>query len=153
MIKKLDLYIGGLIVIFSLLNINLLAQENSPPVGVDQQTKESTFLITTGLPHLTKVVKQEWDNPTLNLTDEQKTRLLIVREETIAGVKNLGPQITELHKQVTEEIFLGKTPDELSSIIKSISKLKTEATMIHLNCIYNTREILNEQQREFLSTL
>ena len=152
MIKKLNLYIGVLIII-SITNFNLIAQANNPPASSDKQTKESTFLITTGLPHLTKVVKQEWDNPSLNLTDDQKTKLLVVREETIAGVKNIGPQITELHKQVTEEIFLGKTPDELSSIIKSISKLKTEATMIHLNCIYNTREILNEQQRKILSTL
>jgi len=152
MIKKLNLYIGAIIII-SITNFNLTAQENNPSADVVQQTKESTFLITTGLPHLTKVVKQEWDNPTLDLTDEQKTKLLIIREETIAGVKNIGPQITELHKQVTEEIFLGKTPDELSSVIKNISKLKTEATMIHLNCIFNTKEILDEQQLEILSTL
>ncbi len=150
---KLNPHLGVLILIFLLSNFNLVAQEQNHSAGDDQQAQESTFLITTGLPHLTKVVKQEWDNPTLNLTEDQKTKLLVVRKETIAGVKNLGPQVTTLHEQIKDGIFIGKTPDELNPLIHAISKLKTEATKIHLNCIYNTREILNEQQREFLSTL
>ena len=115
-----------------------------------QQKNKSPFLITGELPHLTKLLMQQWDNPTLNLTEDQKPQLLVVRKETIAGVKNLAPQVASLQKQVTEGIFIGKTPDELHSIVQAISKLKAEATMIHLKCIFDTSEILNQQQLDIL---
>jgi hypothetical protein len=93
---------------------------------------------------------QQWDNPTLHLTEEQKTQLLVVRKETITGVKSLTPQIISLQEQVTDDIFMGKTPDDLDSVVQTISKLKTEATMLHLKCIYDTSQILNQQQLDIL---
>jgi hypothetical protein len=93
---------------------------------------------------------QKWDNSTFHLTEDQKPQLLVVRKETMDGVKNLAPQITSLQKQVTEGIFIGKTPDELHSIVQAISKLKAEATMIHLKCIFDTSKILNQQQLDIL---
>ena len=96
---------------------------------------------------------QHWDNTKLQLSEEQKTLLLVVREETMKGVKGLAPQIAPLQEQVTEGIFSGKTPDELSVAVQDIAKLKTEATMIHLKCIYDTSEILNQQQLDLLLRL
>lgn len=107
-------------------------------------------MITGELPHLTKLLIKQWDNATLHLTDEQKTQLLVVRKETIEGVQNLAPQIASLQKQVTEGIFNGETPDELYSVVQTISKLKAEATMIHLKCIYDTSKILSQQQLDIL---
>ena len=96
---------------------------------------------------------QHWDNTKLQLTEEQKNQLLIIREETMKGVKGLAPQIAPLQKQVTEGIFSGKAPDELSVAVQDIAKLKTKATMIHLKCIYDTSEILNQQQLDLLLRL
>lgn len=153
MIKKMILCFAVLVIIFSLSSTNLMAQGNNSPAGNVQQKKQSPFLITGELPHLTKLLIKQWDNSTLHLTDEQKTQLLVVRKETIAGVQNLAPQIASLQKQVTEGIFIGETPDELQSVVQAISKLKTEATMIHLKCIYDTSKILNQQQLDILLKL
>ena len=153
MFKKMFLSLAILITIFSLSSTNLMAQDNSSPGKGNQQHKQSPFLITSELPHLTKLLMQQWDNPNLQLTEEQKTQLLVVREETMTGVKGLAPQIAPLQKQVTEGIFSGKTPDELSIVVQDIAKLKTEATMIHLKCIYDTSEILNQQQLDLLLIL
>jgi hypothetical protein len=148
--KKTILYTVVLTTIFLLSGTTLLAQGNSPSAKDTQQKKQSPFLITSGLPHLTKLLMQQWDNPTLHLTEEQKTQLLVVRKETITGVKSLTPQIISLQEQVTDDIFMGKTPDDLDSVVQTISKLKTEATMLHLKCIYDTSQILNQQQLDIL---
>ena len=150
MSKNLVRYLIALVIIFSLSSSNLMAQGNNSPAGEGQQNKQSPFLITGELPHLTKLLVQKWDDSALQLTEEQKPRLLVVRKETIAGVKNLAPKIALLQKQVTEGIFIGKTPDELHSTVQAISKLKAEATMIHLKCIFDTSRILNQQQLDIL---
>lgn len=150
MIKKTILSLAFLGMIFSLSGANLMAQENNSRPGTGQQEKQSAFLITGGLPHLTKLLMHHWDNSALNLTEEQKTKLLVVRKETIAGIQNLGPQITPLEKEVTEGIFNGKTPDELHSLVHDIAILKAQATMLHLKCIYDTGKILDQQQLDIL---
>ena len=150
MLKTFILFLATLAIIFSLSSTNLMAQGNNSPVGESQQKKQSPFLITGELPHLTKLLMEQWDNSTLHLTEDQKPQLLVVRKETMAGVKNLAPQIASLRKQVTEGIFNGKTPDELNSVVQAISKLKAEATMIHLKCIFDTSKILNQQQLDIL---
>jgi hypothetical protein len=150
MLKKITLSFVVFVSIFSLSATLLFAQNNSSSEKDKQQQNQSPFLITTGLPHLTKLLIQQWDNPKLQLSDEQKAQLLIIRKETMSGVKSLAPQIMSLQKQVTQQIFEGKTPDELSPAVQAISKLKTEATMLHLKCIYSTSKILNQQQLERL---
>ena len=129
-------------VIFSLSTTSLLAQG-----------KNSPFLITGKIPHLTKLLMQQWDNSELNLSAEQKTKLLVVRKETLTGVRKLGPEIGSLEEQVVDGTLDGKTPDELSSLVDTIAILKAEATMIQLQCVYTTSEILDQQQLDFLMDL
>ncbi len=120
--------------------------------GKGKQNSNSPFLITGKMPHLTKLLMQQWDNPELHLSDEQKSKLLVVRKETIGSAQGLGKEIAPLEKQVTEAILSGEEPDALQSLVQTIAKLKTEATMVHLRCIYNTNKILTQQQIDFLNT-
>lgn len=151
--KKSILLLVVLTMIFLLSTANLMAQKNNSPGGNGQQKKNSPFLITDKLPHLTKLLIQQWDNPALHLSEEQKTKLLVVRKETIAGVRKLGQEIASLEKQVTEGIFAGKTPEKLHSLVQTIAGLKAEATMIHLRCINDTSAILDQQQLNVLRKL
>jgi hypothetical protein len=153
MLRKMTLILAVLTIIISMSGTILRAQDNSTPGKDNQQQKQSPFLITSELPHLTKLLIQQWDNSELKLTEEQKAQLLVVRKETISGVKSLAPKILPLQKQVVEGIFSGKTPNELNAAVQAISKLKTEATMIHLKCIYDTNKILNQQQLDLLLEL
>ena len=153
MLRKMIPYLAILTTIFLLSGTTLMAQGNNSSAKGNQPKKQSPFLITSGLPHLTKLLIQQWDNSTLNLTEEQKTQLLVVRNETISGVKRLKPQIVSLQKQVTDGIFVGKTPDDLASVVQTISKLKTEATMIHLKCLHDTNQVLSQQQLDILLRL
>ncbi len=126
---------------------------NSMAQGKAQQEKDSPFLIIGKMPHLTKILMQQWDNADLHLTDEQKSKLLVVRKETIGGAQKLGREISPMENQVAQASLSGKTPDEQQAMIQSIAKLKAEATMIHLRCIYNTSAILDAKQLELLTTM
>ncbi|AGF77347.1 hypothetical protein UWK_00769 [Desulfocapsa sulfexigens DSM 10523] len=141
--------VAVLMMILSLSAANLMAQGrvngkqgNSPP-----------FLITGKIPHLTQLLMQQWDNPELRLSEEQKGKLLVVRKETIEDVRKLGQEIAPLEKQVAEGILSGKTPDELQSLVQAIAGLKAEASMVHLRCVYNTSNILDRQQLDLLNNL
>ncbi|MBU1418195.1 MAG: hypothetical protein KKD01_12010 [Proteobacteria bacterium] len=149
MMKRSTVLSIVLLMIFSLSVGNLMAQRT----GNGKQKNSPPFLITGSLPHLTRLLMQQWDNTELQLSDEQKSKLLVVRQETIAGAQKLGSEIAPLEKQVAEKIFAGKTPEELQSVVQAIAKLKAEATMLHLRCIYSTRGILDQQQMEFLKNM
>ncbi len=154
MLQRKILFVAAAVlmtVIFSAAG--LLAQGHGGSSGPGQQKKSPPFLITGKLPHLTKLLMQQWDNPELNLSDEQKSRLMVVRKETIGAVRRLGPKIAALEKQVVEGIFAGKSPEELRPLVETIARLKTRATMVHLQCIHDTSNILTGAQLEFLKKL
>ncbi len=150
MSKFVALFIAILVVPFSFSVTSLMAQEDNPSTGKGVSKKSPPFLITGKMPHLTKLLLKQWDNPDLNLSTDQKEKLLVVRRETIAEVKALTKKITPLEEQVAEGIFARQTPEDLSSLVQTIAKLKAEATMVHLQCIYETSGILDTQQLEFL---
>ncbi len=150
MLKKSILLLAVLTMTLSLSNTQLMAEGISSAAGNERQKKASPFLITAKLPHLTKLLIQQWDNPALHLTEEQKVRLLVVREETITGVQSHAQKIAPLEKQVAEGIFADKAPDQLDDLVQTIAGLKAEATMIHLQCIYDTKQILDQQQLDVL---
>ena len=144
MIKKQLLLVTLLLTVFSLSTVNVMAEGN-------KKQKSSPFLITGKLPHLTKLLVQQWDNAELHLSEEQKSKLLVVRKKTISGVKKLGQEITALEKHVVDGALGGKSPEELHPLIQKIEKLKGEATMVHLRCIHTTQMILNRQQLDLLT--
>lgn len=147
MVKKRIVFVTVALLIFSLTTgSNLLAQEKG------KQNNSQPFLITANLPHLTKLLMQQWENTELHLLDEQKNQLLIIRKETMEGAKSLGKEVTALEKQVVEGSITGKTPEEMQTLVKNIARLKSEATMIHLRCIYKTSKILDQRQLDFLKS-
>ncbi len=128
----------------------LFALAAAPLAAQDKQKKNPPFLITGKLPHMTKQVMEQWDNPGFNLSEKQKTKLLAVRKETVTGAQNLAKKIGPLEQQVVDGILAGKTPAELASTVEQIAQLKAEATMIHLQCIAKTLAILTDQQEAML---
>lgn len=153
MIKKTILIIAVLTISISLSAANLMAQGDNSTGSNGGQKKASPFLISGKLPHLTKLLIKQWDNPALNLSSSQKTKLLVIRKNTIANVQALTTEITPLESKVAEGIFAKKTPEELKYLVETIASLKAQATMVHLRCIYNTREVLEEQQLNLLLNL
>ncbi len=137
--------------------------DNFPPAGfkgmghkgmgkkAKKANKNSPFLInSSNLPHMTKTIKQNWDNSELALTDEQKEKLLVIRKETIGTIKKIKQQLMPLKEEVIDEIKDAEDPKTLQKQLEEISKLKLEATKAHLKCIYDTSNLLSKKQLEYL---
>ena len=111
----------------------------------------SPFLINQeGLPHMTKLLLHNWDKATLGLSAEQKEKLLVVRKETMSGVKKVKQQVKVLEAEIIEVLVDGEDPKSVHAKVDEVAKLKAEATKIHMNCISETVSILTDEQMEFL---
>ncbi len=132
-------------------NTNCNAKKAKKNTNTKNNTKASPFLITTrGMPHLTKMVKQNWDNKELRLTQEQKEKLLIVRKATMGAVMDLKPKVLKLEKKIKMLTMQGETPQNLYPMVEKLSKLKADATKVHIDCIHNTKKILTSAQIKIL---
>ena len=113
--------------------------------------KSSPFLVNSdGLPHMTKLLVENWDKAKLGLTSVQKEKLLVVRKETLAGVKKIKQQLQALEAEVAEAMIDREDPKSVEKQLEKIAQLKLEGSKIHLKCISQTTTILSEEQVSFL---
>ena len=115
-----------------------------------KKQKHSPFLIKHGLPHLTKMLMKNWDDPKLALTAEQKAALTKVRQETMGSVKSLKPQIMALTKEIVQASKAGTKAADLKAKVEKLALLEAEATMTHLKCIENSKAVLKPEQLAYL---
>ncbi|WP_415395881.1 Spy/CpxP family protein refolding chaperone [Sulfurimonas sp. CS5] len=112
--------------------------------------KQKPFLIHGQLPHLTAVIMQLWDDEDLALTPEQKTKLKQIRLKTVGGLATLKGEVFPLEAEIVKASKNGTNPKELEEDVEKLAELRAEATMIHLKCLYNTRNILTKKQLKML---
>lgn len=104
------------------------------------------FLVAGLMPHLTGILKQHWDDSGLALTTEQKVVLLEIRKNTMSAIIGLAEELDQLESSLAVQAMGGTPPDQLAPLVDTISGLKTDATMVHLRCIHDTMEILDDRQ-------
>ncbi len=90
------------------------------------------------------LVKQNWDNEALGFTEQQRVELKKIRQRTMSGVMGLKGEIFPLEKSIVKANANGEKPAQKD--VEKLAKLRAEATMIHLNCIYDTKKVLSEKQ-------
>ncbi len=113
--------------------------------------KNSPFLMNIdALPHLTKILIQNWDKEALNLSKEQKEKLLVIRKETMTGVKKIKKALKPLQSEIMDLMYDGADLKALQPKVDEVAKLKAQATMIHLKCLKDSIEILNDKQMEYI---
>ena len=110
----------------------------------------SPFLINGGLPHMSMMIKQNWDNPALALTAQQKEKLLVVRQTTMSSVQSIKPQTMQLSMKIKEMSRNAAAISKINPLIDELAQLKAQATKVHVKCIHNTKTILTPEQLRFL---
>ncbi len=93
---------------------------------------------------------QLWDDEDLALTPEQKTKLKQIRLKTVGGLATLKGEVFPLEAEIVKASKNGTNPKELEEDVEKLAELRAEATMIHLKCLYNTRNILTKKQLKML---
>jgi len=112
----------------------------------------SPFLIKHGLPHMNKFVMKYMNDPSFALTNDQKEKLLKVREETMNSISTIKPKVATLRKEIVEASKSGTKASELKSRVERLASLEVKATMIHLKCIESIKAILTKDQLLFMSS-
>jgi len=56
----------------------------------------------------------------------------------------------KLRSKIVTASNLGANPASLKKDVYKLANLRAQATMLHLKCIYNTREILTQDQLDIL---
>lgn len=112
--------------------------------------KQTPFLIQGKMPHLTMLVKQNWNNKNFGLTTEQRTQLKSIRERTLGSIASLKGEIFPLEESIAKASANGATPASLEEDVEKLAELRAEATMIHLKCIYDTKKVLTKKQLQLL---
>jgi len=115
-----------------------------------QQKQSKPFLIQGKLPHLTMMVKKMWDDKDLALTPKQKTALLKIRKATLGAVIPLKKKVNALETKIVNAAKSGANPADLKKDVFELAKLRAEATMVHLQCIYDTKKVLTKDQLDIL---
>ena len=111
----------------------------------------SPFLLNSrGLPHMTKNLLHNWDKTALGLSTEQKEKLLVVRKETLSAVKKIKQELKFFEDEVVEAMLDREDPKSVEPQLIEISKLKLEASKVHLKCIADTTSILSDEQVAYL---
>jgi len=113
--------------------------------------KVSPFLINSEyLPHFTKLLIEHWDKAKLGLTAEQKEKLLVIRKNTVMGVKKIKKQTKFLEFEIAEAMIDRESVDSVQKQLDELANLKKEATAVHLKCISDTTAILSDEQVAYL---
>ncbi len=129
------------------------------PINSEETDNDSTtmkpparkpFLVAGKMPHLTGILKQHWDDPDLALTSEQQKVLLEIRANTMSAVMGLAQELEPLESSLAQQAMEGAPPEQLAPLVDTISTLKTRATMVHLTCLHNTMEVLDDRQLTLL---
>jgi len=136
--------------LLSLLTLTLLSSTIITTNLNAEQKQSKPFLIQGQLPHLTGMIKILWDDEDLALNDAQKSKLLKIRKNTMTNTKALSKQINELEAEIVKASNEGSEPKLLKEKVHTLALLRAEATMVHLNCIYDTRKILTKEQLSIL---
>jgi len=111
----------------------------------------SPFLMNNeGLPHLSKLLLENWDKATLGLSKEQKTKLLVIRKETMGAVKQIKTKLEPLEYDIVQAMVDREDPKSIEAKLEEVAKLKVEATKVHLKCISDTTSVLTDEQVEVL---
>lgn len=117
---------------------------------MSKKKMNSPFLIKHGLPHLSKMIMPYMSDPQFNLTADQKEKLTKVRVQTMGVVMETKPKVIALRKEIVNASTSGTKADDLKEKVAKLSLLQATATMAHLKCIEETKEILSKDQLLFL---
>ncbi|MDM5262944.1 c-type cytochrome [Sulfurovum sp. XTW-4] len=114
--------------------------------------QNSPFLINKeALPHMTKLLIKHWDKQALGLSNEQKEKLLVIRHHTIGEVQKAKRNIDTLETELMEALFMDEeSPKNLDTKVDEVAKLKAAVTKVHIQCIAETLEILDDEQINYL---
>jgi hypothetical protein len=66
------------------------------------------------------------------------------------GVERLKDEILPLRVSITSAVLSGTSSAQLKEKVEKLAQLEAEATMVHIKCIEDTKNILSKDQMIYL---
>jgi cytochrome c len=116
--------------------------------------RNAPFLLNqSSLPKITKLLMQNWGKGKLGLSKDQKKKLLKIRIRVSNGIKEIKEKLYLLERDIIEMTIYADELELIKPKVNEASKLKSQATMIQIQCIIETVKILTEEQLSILVPL
>jgi mono/diheme cytochrome c family protein len=132
-----------------------MAGEKSPYYrSAKEAFPKDYFMVNQNLPFLVGVSLFHPKSDQLKLSKEQLDKLVKMKNSTVPAAAKVAKQIkgmeNELAKMMIEE---HKEPKSQYELVDKISKLRTDLTKAHLQCIYDIQQVLSPEQFKTLISL
>jgi hypothetical protein len=109
------------------------------------------FLVPRNLPFLAGLSLHHPKSSSLNLSKEQIQKILEIKKRTVPVVLKQAKKIKELELELAKKIAIETNEAKsLYPIVDEISKLRTDLTKAHLQCINDVRAVLTKEQYQKL---
>lgn len=130
-------------------------KEKAGEIGKFISKKESFpkdyFLVNNNLPFLAGLSLHHPKSSSLNLTQKQIDAIVEIKKQTVPAVVKKSSKIKKLELQLAQNIAVDSNSAKSQFlIVDKISKLRTELTKAHLECINSVRSVLTKEQYEKL---
>jgi hypothetical protein len=122
------------------------------PFSNSEDFPKTYFLIPDNLPFMVGLTLNHPKSKTLNLSGEQKAKILEIKKTTVPVVVRTASKIKGLELDLAQQVINNEKPDVLMDLVDQVGSLRIELTKKHLNCIKQVRDILTQEQFESLLT-
>jgi hypothetical protein len=138
----------------SMKKLSQMAGEKSPYYRAQKEAfPKDYFLVNQNLPFLLGVALFHPHGDKLKLSKEQLNKLIEMKK-AVPALAKIAKEIKGLELEVAKAMIEEhKEPKSQYELVDKISKLRTELTKKHLECIYGVQKVLSPEQFKTLMTL
>jgi len=132
-----------------------MAGEKSPFYRAKKEAfPKDYFMVNQNLPFLVGVSLFHPQSDTLKLSKEQLEKLITMKNTTVPAAAKIAKKIKSMEFELAKAMIeKHKEPKSQFELVEKISKLRTNLTKAHLQCIYDIQNILTKEQFKTLITL
>jgi cytochrome c551/c552 len=132
-----------------------MAGEKSPYYRASKEAfPKDYFMVNQNLPFLVGVSLFHPNSDQLKLSKEQLDKLVKMKNTTVPAAAKIAKEIKGMELQLAKAMIEeNKEPKTQYELVEKISKLRTDLTKAHLDCIYNIQKVLSPEQFKTLITL
>jgi len=120
------------------------------PFTQQENFPKSYFLIHENLPFMVGLTLFHPMSKTLNLTEQQKSKLQEILKTTMPVVLKKAKEIKQLELALADDFINRATPEDMEKQVDAIGKLRIALSKKMVHCMDKVRKILTQQQFEIL---
>ncbi|GEM_PF-2165182 len=117
------------------------------------KNKRVSVTLVKHLPNLMLIISKHENDPKLALTAEQKEKLAAARKERMPLMNKYKEEAMRLKKEIARESLSGSAQSKLKEKVEKLAKVSTDATMLKLRCIDETKAILTPAQMDYIMSI